>query len=1007
MNLGVYQNLLALWGIYEKEIERFHEPQRRHPQNSDAISLRFGDGGPADRYRAIRDDTPVGRAAFAREVYTTQSLRELHHLVHSSLAQGNRKVGIPSSSTLEAPGSRVSFRELGNTMVWGKVLIWCTFVCFMVRYAHWLDHKDFSFFMYGLTDIEDLLELINVPRRTRTSFKNTCQSAEEVELARQRVRAQGQEESSQGGPRDMPPDHWIRRELETFNALCVPGHPSSHDASTQDHYPVGAPNLTGDIHPLFRKGAWNTPLEGEDDWTWPTNVEAEQRNSLRQACLLASRLLDFAAPWFESFIPQAGYTKINTANPVTTTIEVSMVEDSSRRTLVHRSLHEIAESVKISFSPDLLPNVGVWSQHNRRMDHGVPGQPVKLHLSEQEHADRDQLEQGTLSYKRRSIQITIASQLRQAALSATAGTQEHLFAVFYLAVVLVSEMGYAAWLTNFNNLFLDGVRYDDDVYPNLRVSLIGWTFGGWFPRPSRLDDNDDNRDGYHHVREGLHWNKLYKRAMQRPLLDTVYSIPVHYIQRILTQDRWEEVDRAEKRRETTTRFLKPDTPFQQRHTARVARRHEPRVGWAEGVRVAKHYEDLDWEVTPPLEWDLVELRATGAVGCSVSPLGLTEILHPIFAYEHWTRAPENYENRKAPGTASLTGDQYDRLRPAMMLATLLLKVGAPWFTSPIPEIKFTSNSPRSQARRVSAPRSYTADEIAAARMQLESMAGHVHFDHNALQLPDGGHLGKCSRGHTGSPGSANYRPSSDNEGNYNYNQECNQEWHKFFDDADSCAKLPYRRMQISVSSQVVRAILDSAEDSERYLQAVYSLAVTLTHEVARAALYANWAWPIMERDPTVRGEAQARIGTSLISWLHGGWIPHDSTVLDENGTATFQYGASWRKWHRVLQQDEYIPRYWTYYSIPISYIQRLFVQAEWDRFDLDMSPELAADALLRPKWPFRAGGHARRVEKTHYRYWSTKGSPDEWYEDDEPAKDDDRVDPYYVDEDWDDGSDPS
>jgi len=104
MNLGVYQNLLALWGIYEKEIERFHEPQRRHPQNSDAISLRFGDGGPADRYRAIRDDTPVGRAAFAREVYATQSLRELHHLVHSSLAQGNRKVGIPSSPTLEAPG---------------------------------------------------------------------------------------------------------------------------------------------------------------------------------------------------------------------------------------------------------------------------------------------------------------------------------------------------------------------------------------------------------------------------------------------------------------------------------------------------------------------------------------------------------------------------------------------------------------------------------------------------------------------------------------------------------------------------------------------------------------------------------------------------------------------------------------------------------------------------------------------------------------------------------------
>lgn len=995
MDLGVYQNLLALWGIYEKEIERFVGPQRRHPENPNAISLRFGDGGPADRYPAIRDDTPRGRAAFAIEVYATQSLRELHDLVHSSLAQGNRKVDIPRSSTPEAPGSGVSFRELGSTTTWGILSIWFNFVCSIVRYAHWLDYKDFSFFVYGVTDIEDLLELINVPPIVRRGFMNFCKRPVEDELARPSIRARDQEESSQGGPCDIPPNHWIRRELETFNALGGPDNPWSNDALAQGQQPVKAPDLTGEIHPLFRQGDWDTLPEKEDDWTWPSNVTPEQRHSLKQSCLLASRLLDFATPWFASFLPQAN-GKTYPANPDAITIKVAMLQRPLRSTLteVHGILLKMAESVKISIDPDLLPRTKLWSQHQRRIGHGASVEPVELDLSA--HSERDELERGSLNYKRRGIQINVASQLRQAALSATPGTEEHLFAVFYLAVVLVSEIGYAAWLTNFNNVFHDKVRFDDEEYPDLGISLIGWIFGGWFPRPNCLNEDDANKGGYHHVREGLHWNKLFKRTMQRPLLDTVYSIPVHYIQNVLAQGQWKEVDRSKNPSARTRKFLEPDTPFQQRHTARVARKSRPEADWGEGVREAKLYEDLDWEVTPPPEWDLSELRVTGAVGCRVSPLGLTIDSHPIFAYENWTRAPENNADRKDPGMSSLTKDEYNRLGPAMMLATLLLKVGAPWFTSLLPRIKRTSDSPRDGAGKVSAVRTYQADEIAAAMTQLKIMAGYVYFDHNALQLPEDGHLGQCSRG---------YRNSSDKAGNYNC-LACDRRRHDYFDGKEKAQNLPFRRVQISVSSQVVRAILDSAENSEKYLQAVYSLAMTLTHELAHAALYANFAWTMVDRDPTLQGEAQAELGNSLISWLHGGWILSDSTALDDDGRATFRHGSSWRKWHRVLHQGEYVPRYWTYYSTPVSYIQRLFVQAEWDQFDLDKTPELAANALLRPKWPFKVGDHARRAEKTSYAFWSTKGYPDEWYRTEEAAGDDDRVDPYYVDEDWDNGVNP-
>ena len=278
------------------------------------------------------------------------------------------------------------------------------------------------------------------------------------------------------------------------------------------------------------------------------------------------------------------------------------------------------------------------------------------------------------------------------------------------------------------------------------------------------------------------------------------------------------------------------------------------------------------------------------------------------------------------------------------------------------------------------------------------MAGHVRFDSNALQLPDDGQLGLCSRGLRNGPG--------DPDGNYKY-QACDQGWHERLDASEKAKKRPYRRIQISVSSQVIRAILESAPHSERYLQAVYSLATTLTHELAHAALYVNFNWTMGGPDPALRGEAQAELGNSLISWLHRGWILSNNTALDQHGTVTFPHGAAWRKWHRVLEPDEYVPRYWTYYSIPVSYIQRLFVQAEWDKFNLDNTPEKAADALLRPIWPFRNGEYARKAEKTSYDFWSTKGGPDQWYEGDEPAEEDDHVDPYYVDEDWDGEPGPS
>ncbi|KAI9873820.1 MAG: hypothetical protein M1830_010558 [Pleopsidium flavum] len=972
-------NLITLWGVYEKDIEKFHPRQRRHPHNAFAISLRFGDGGSGDAHGDIRANTQDGRAAFVAKVYAVQSLFELNALINSSLAKGNRKVHITDQATRGSSDWTVTFAELGGIMAWGVLSVWCTFVCSVVRYAHLMANQDVTFDVHGETDIEDLLEMIELPAGYRQAFLAIVEMVDTADKLERLGPAVQNYQSSQGGPHERPPNYWIRSELETFNALGVPSGSSTHGGNQVIHH-VAAPDLTGNIHRIFNLEYWDNNL-GRKNW-----------NFLRQAFILATRLLVLGEPWFGSFLPRAKCGVTNGPNSQYATVQIPFERDPTPAAMEHvqEDLLAMAGNIRWGYHDDLLPKKDCWAETHLGNFDRASGLPLNQTVAQ--HVKQDQYEQDNKKQTRRKVCITIAGHLISAVIRAEPGTERQLFAVFFLATTLVSELGHAVWLINFENRPYANVRVGNDVHINLGNSLLGSIFGGWYPKPSYLEKKVED---YYFVRDGLHWNKLFQRPMQRPLYTTAYSLPVHHIQSALTQERWDLMYIAAFPLEAWRRMLKPQTPFQQRHTARTSQRvatDDPLADWGDDKRAAKDYEDADWEVTPPPKWDREDLIAAGALGCSVSLPSLTENINPIFAFKHWTRAPEDLGNAQGSETSSLTKDEYGKLEPAMRLATLLLKVGASWFTSLLPNIKWYRESAYSDSKAISAVQSPSPDDLAAAKMALGNLAGHVRFDHNPRQLPEDDHLSLSSRGKRSKP---------DKNGDYKY-VSMGSKKHNKLDAVEKAKNRPCRRIQISLSSQVINAILDSAPDTERYLQAVYSLATTLTHELGHAVLYTNFEWPLSAADPPVQGEADIELGRSLIARIHGGWDVCNNPELDKEGRATFSYGCSWRKWYKTLSTEEWLPRYWTYYSIPVHFIQRQFLQATWDAFDLDSKPEEAADVLLRPLTPFRKGEHARMAEKTGHAFWVySEAVAEQWYAGYGPDEEDDRVDPRYEDPDWD------
>jgi hypothetical protein len=141
------QNLVAFWGVYEKEIERLHPEYRRHPQNVYAASLRAV--APHDP-----KNTDLRTAQWLFRVYSCENFSDLRDLIGGGAGRGDTrdsKINIIAYSPRNTDTIRplreptIEFREHMGTLDPEDIFCWIMFVTRVVRFAVFLTVKNCRF----------------------------------------------------------------------------------------------------------------------------------------------------------------------------------------------------------------------------------------------------------------------------------------------------------------------------------------------------------------------------------------------------------------------------------------------------------------------------------------------------------------------------------------------------------------------------------------------------------------------------------------------------------------------------------------------------------------------------------------------------------------------------------------------------------------------------------------------------------------------------------------------
>ncbi|KAH0534048.1 hypothetical protein FGG08_007345 [Glutinoglossum americanum] len=159
------QNLIAFWGVYEKEIERLHPEHRRHPRNIYAASLRSA--APHDP-----KDTDLRVAQWLFRVYSCKNFSDLRDLTDGSAGRGDArdsKVNIVAYSPRDTDTIRplreptIEFREHAGTLDPKDIFCWIMFVTRVVRFAVFLTIRNCRFSIKNAAncDIGDIFNALD------------------------------------------------------------------------------------------------------------------------------------------------------------------------------------------------------------------------------------------------------------------------------------------------------------------------------------------------------------------------------------------------------------------------------------------------------------------------------------------------------------------------------------------------------------------------------------------------------------------------------------------------------------------------------------------------------------------------------------------------------------------------------------------------------------------------------------------------------------------------------
>ncbi len=554
---NLHQHLMAIWGTYEREIEKRVHVYSRHPHSDSVISMRFGDGE-----RLFSDDTKAARAVYIENVYATANFVELGRLVSSpSSRKGDRKVNMVGWSETNAQDSKriLTFGEQWLDEKYADVAASISLTLGIVHFAQQLTFEGLSFNTSGEIDIEDLLDLPEL-------------GEDDIHHLRERVvqykewdRYEGSSgriliDTSQGGKYDKPPKEWIRSEVVQFQAL-----------ETKN---VRAPDLLTPIHPLFARQNW-------------MNLSDEEYGALDQALMFATLLLEVAGPYLASFLPNVDEAQMRDNCVLINEDATAQQIQDAREDLLKMAGHiKFEKNDKMVTASNQFGLNHLGTAHNRATN--VIGAEDGGRVRGAERRDRQK------GLPRRGIRVAIATELLDAILHSEIGSERHLIASFYFGVVLTHELGHTIFLQNWNNRYYDAY-VGNDILLELGDSLIGWLFGSWTPQSIHFCKDDRTMQT---IKNGLCWQKQIRRPIRKQVATTNYSLPVAHIQRMMTMAEWKKFDLINCPLEARQQLLIPKTPFRIGEHARTSR--DVWLRWYM-ANLGEFEEEYDWSVSPARE----------------------------------------------------------------------------------------------------------------------------------------------------------------------------------------------------------------------------------------------------------------------------------------------------------------------------------------------------------------------------------------------------------------------
>lgn len=345
---------------------------------------------------------------------------------------------------------------------------------------------------------------------------------------------------------------------------------------------------------------------------------------------------------------------------------------------------------------------------------------------------------------------------------------------------------------------------------------------------------------------------------------------------------------------------------------------------------------------PPQRWIVNELKQFGAIQTGRKwNLNLQGKVHIVFDRKRW----------------KIEKARYDALEQSFLLSTKLLEVAGPYLCNFLPDQHFTFEEQYgAQVRRLAVKDNRTKAEIDAANAVFVDIADSLQWEENRQMLPNTSRFGLNHASYEDDDKAI--RPEVDT------GEDPAGDWEEAAERAQDAGQ-QHRQITITIASQYVDAILASKNDSDQHLMAVFLAAVNMVHELGHTIYYHD-----LRSDCEgfwVGRDINDEIGLSFTAWLFDGWCPEPIHLGNDSDFYAMKTGVYWQKWYR---RPVVKPKAIYSYSVPLTYIQRLFDQSEWSKFDTSKDSLRIRQELLRPRVPFRNGQHARTARLLTQASWT-------------------------------------